>query len=229
LVIETPIHKKGKNNMYKYPNIEETLNEICEKEFSVSKVVNTITDFIEKMENKTSVIGVFDIDEFGDMCRKAGIKIENTYDITGYTNALKAIANTDKVDEKEKENFVRDFARYFGECSSDEDFCEDKIYVVIKNLSDNDDSDIVNKYDSWDEADKDVDDIYTGFCDDIYIAEVMWYEILGWIRERNCDAYNFCSVVDFDARGIEDGREYWEAENCEPDEDDDEEEYDDEE
>ena len=100
--------------------------------------------------------------------------------------------------------------RVLAESSDDEDLCEGKIYVVIDGMN------IVKEYPSWDEAEKDVDEWYTGCCDDLYIAENVLFPILCAVQAREWDeCLNFCIVMKFDATDIEDGRAYWEEANCE--------------
>lgn len=206
--------------MYNYPNIETTLNEICKSRNCTNKIVTTIIEFVDMVTAKNSIIDVFKTYEFDAVCKNIGITVKDTGDVTGYCNALKEIANTSTLSEDKKEEVIKEFAKYFGECSSDEDFCDEKIYVITKNLSSDDSGiDLVDEYDSWEQAEHDVDENYTSCCDDIFMAENMLYEILGWIRERTVDeCKNFCSIIEFNAAGLEDAREAWEAENCEPDE-----------
>lgn len=105
-------------------------------------------------------------------------------------------------------------AQTIADCSDDEDFCENKIYIVIKNFYD-ETEDYVKEYDSWEEAEKDIDEWYTSCCDDLYLAENLMYPILCAVQGREYDyTMNFCTVIEFNAAGFEEGREPWESENC---------------
>jgi hypothetical protein len=100
-------------------------------------------------------------------------------------------------------------AEELADCSDDEEFCNDKIYVVIKGLSE--EADDVYEFNSWEEAENDFDERYTSCCDDTFIAENVLFPILSYLREKEADKLmNFCSVIEFDATGLEENRENWE-------------------
>ena len=98
------------------------------------------------------------------------------------------------------------------EVAEDEDYCSEKVFVVIRNFGGKgDDNDLVFEYNSWEEAREDVDDRYIGCCDDVFIAEEMWLPILCQLNNQEFDEFkNFCSIVEFDAQYLEEIREDWE-------------------
>ena len=109
-------------------------------------------------------------------------------------------------------DYAMKIAQTIADYSDNEKYCSHKIYVVIKNFYG---TEFVKEYNFWDEAELDVDDWYIGCCDDAFLAENMLYPILCSIREREYDyTMNFCTVIEFNAYGIEDCREFWEEENC---------------
>ncbi len=219
--------------MYNTPSIKEILDNLMNtEELSFTTIVDTIINFIEKFKNKDVIRNVFMMDEVDEIGEKLGLwtidknfyfgseNAESNKPIEELTAMLKTVVETNKLSDEEKRNFIVGFADYFGECSEDEDFCDKKIYVIIKKNKSDGEIDIVNEYNNWDEASSDIDNTYIGCCDDAYLAEVMWFNILCWVRDQQADEYkNFCSIIEFDAEDIEDGRESWEAENCEQDED----------
>ena len=110
------------------------------------------------------------------------------------------------------------FAKGIAECAESEDCCENKIYVVIKGIDDSDYV-LVNEYNSYEEAEKETDELYTSCCDDIFWGENVLFPILCSVQMREWDyAMNFCTVYEYDATGIEESRESWEEENCPDDE-----------
>lgn len=207
--------------MYKEPCIREILKKQLNSErASVDEVLQTITDFVQKLENKEIVRGVFQTEEFLCMHRIIPtLTRANEKTIDELLAILKKVGTSKQLSEDKRKDFVFTFARLFAECSDDPYYCDNKIYILIKNLSENSGIDIVKEYDSWEDAEKDIDDIYVGCCDDAYMAENMWFTILCWCQEHQWDiAKNFCTIVEFDATGLEKGRQYWE-ENCENDAD----------
>ena len=140
------------------------------------------------------------------MCMHLGVNLTNQ----SVSEMLSLFEQFVDLNIPEKEQLVYDFVENFCECSDNEDTCDGKIYIVIKNLND-EDFDLVKEYDSWEDADADIDDIYVGCCDDAFLVEELWYHLLCSIRAREFDyTKNFCTVIEFNATGLEDAREAWE-------------------
>lgn len=215
--------------MYNQPNIKETINSILQKEnFSNKELVDAIINFINTLKNPDIAREGFKTEEFDDIGVKLGLWTKDPDYFFGsqYNNdnkpvkelipVLEKALKTDLLNDEEKRNFITEFANFFAECSEDEGFCSNKIYVLIKNISENSGVDIEKEYDSWEEAEKDIDDIYTGCCDDAYFAEKVWFTLLCYIQDCECDeCKNFCSILEYDCAGLESGRKEWEEENCE--------------
>jgi len=227
--------------MYKTFDIKEKIDEILSEEnVSTTKLVDAIVDFVnvcpcksimreafktEEFDKMGEMVGAWTVDE--EYCFGGEYESDNT-DIEELVNVLKKFIDAENINADTKIEYITEFAKYFGECSEEDDFCEDKIYVIIKNIGvdsnskGEDEYSIVEEFDNIYDAEKYVDDVYTGCCDDIYFAEHIWFSLLCDIQ--NNDWYykkNFSTIFMADAKGLEEGREYWEAENCDCDDDDD--------
>ena len=207
--------------MYNQKDIREVLEELLDNEnTNLSDFKNAIVDFYNKVENKEIFNCVFRGDEFEEICVLASIDDAHNYPYNeeSYDEMLKVFETFFDldIDGQVKKKAIFAFVRNFAHCSDDEDFCDNKVYVLIKNLSSDDSGvDWEKEYDSLDDAITDIDDIYTGCCDDSYLAECMWFQILCYLQSNEWDTcINFCKVFEFNVAGIEEGREYWEAENC---------------
>lgn len=229
--------------MYKTLDIKEKIDEILsEKNVSATKLVDTIVDFVnicpckgimrevfktEEFDKMGEMVGAWTIDE--EYCFGGEYESDNT-DIEELVNILKKFIDAKNINADTKIEYITEFAKYFGECSEEDDFCEDKIYVIIKNIGvdsnskSEDEYSVVEEFDNINDAEKYVDNVYTGCCDDIYFAERIWFGLLCDIQ--NNEWYykkNFSTIFMADAKGLEDAREDWEAENCEDDDYDEEE------
>lgn len=221
---------KGDLKMYLFEqsDIREKIeNVISEKKYSIKELKSIVFDFLNTLdeEHKNCVLGFIgmadvimpkiiednvspfiSIDDDRYICEEDTDKvlqfIQNLFDTTAICDDV-------------KREFLTELIGEFARMSDSENCCENKVFVVIKNFADEEGIFLVNEYDSWEAAEADIDDTYIGCCDDAYLAENMWFKILCYIQSREWDTLvNFCSVVEFDASGIEDGREYWEEENC---------------
>ena len=185
---------------YELPDIKEEISQIIEKDdFSVKDLQNLISEFFDKIDDD------FKIKIFSKIAKEIGYEGRVDQVLTYFYDV---IAETEEQDT-ENHYGVRVLAEEFANSSDDADFCDGKIYVVIKGIEEA--SDNVMEYNSWEDAERDIDERYTSCCDDIFMAENMLFPILNSIRIREADyTVNFCSVVEFDATNIEDGREDWE-------------------
>jgi hypothetical protein len=199
--------------MYNKPDIKKTISDLLEESpISLNTIVETIINFINEFSNKQAMESVFEIEEIEEMGNKLALwNTSKNRNIEDFINILKSVPNSTLLTNSEKEDFITNFAKHFCECSEDEDYCDGKVYVIIKNLSSDNTNDIVKEFDNWKDAEYDIDEAYIGCCDDYYLAENMWFEILCYVRAREADEYkNFCSIVEFDAEGLEEAREFWE-------------------
>ena len=185
---------------YELPDIKEEISQIIEKDdFSVKDLQNLISEFFDKIDDD------FKIKIFSKIAKEIGYEGRVDQVLTYFYDV---IAETEEQDT-ENHYGVRVLAEEFANSSDDADFCDGKIYVVIKGIEEA--SDNVMEYNSWEDAERDIDERYTSCCDDIFMAENMLFPILNSVRIREADyTVNFCSVVEFDATNIEDGREDWE-------------------
>lgn len=192
--------------MFKQNDIREILEDAMNKEATVAELKQIIINFVNEYPNPENLRCVFECEFFDEMCGHLGINLTNQ----SVQEMLSIFGQFVNLNIPEKEQLVHDFVENFYECSDDEDCCDSKIYIVIKNLSD-EDFDIVKEYDSWEDAEQDIDDLYTGCCDDVFFAENVWFSILCSIQNREWDfVKNFCAVIEFNASGLEDSREDWE-------------------
>ena len=193
--------------MFKDVDIREILEDAMEKEVSIAELKNLIMDFVKKYSAIDNFRCVFDCDEFDTMCTLLNVDTSNKSTEELFDVFEQFVSS----DINNKEELVYDFVENFCECSDDEDCCENKIYIIVKNISDQDEDSIVKEYDSWEDAEHDIDDLYTGCCDDVFFAENVWFSILCSIQNREWDfVKNFCTVIEFNASGLEDSREDWE-------------------
>lgn len=185
---------------YELPDVKEEISQIIEKDdFSVKDLQNLISEFFDKIDDD------FKIKIFSKIAKEIGYEGRVDQVLTYFYDV---IAETEEQDT-ENHYGVRVLAEEFANSSDDVDFCDGKIYVVIKGIQEA--SDNVMEYNSWEDAERDIDERYTSCCDDIFMAENMLFPILNSVRIREADyTVNFCSVVEFDATNIEDGREDWE-------------------
>lgn len=185
---------------YELPDIKEEISQIIEKDdFSVKDLQNLISEFFDKIDDD------FKIKIFSKIAKEIGYEGRVDQVLTYFYDV---IAETEEQDT-ENHYGVRVLAEEFANSSDDEDFCDGKIYVVIKGLDET--SEDVREYNSWEDAERDIDEQYTSCCDDVFMAENILFPILNSIRFHEADyTVNFCSVVEFDATGFEDGREDWE-------------------
>lgn len=214
--------------MYKERDIREVLEEMIEDENTkLSSFKDIIVKFFNDYKNIDALSSVFCCDAFETMCEHLGIEDAHDYPYAEEnTNEMLKLFQQFfdlDIDEEIKKELVHNFAKNFAECSDDADYCEGKIYIIVKNLSENNEYSIVEEFDDWDAAEKYADEWYTGCCDDLYIGENMLFPILCQVQSREWDTVmNFCSIVEFDATYIEEGRESWEQVNCDFDDCDDE-------
>ena len=222
--------------MYNKPDIKETLNILMKKNVPLKEIINAVREFTKDIEDESIIresfkfpemdemgerLGLWEIDEsffFGNAKADADIQIDELFDI------LNKAINAGHLTEEEKKEFIFAFARNFGECSETEEFCENKVYVIIKNIGkdsnfdDEDEYDIVEKFNNINDAESYVDDIYIGCCDDAYFAEEVWFRLLCDIQSNEWDTLkNFCKIFEVNAKGLEEGRASWEEANLEQD------------
>ena len=136
--------------------------------------------------------------------------IQQFEDKSIFEDILNAINNAEDITE---------VAAEFAKNSDDEDFCDKKIFVVIKNLDGIEGNNLVKEYNSLEDAVRDIDDTYTGCCDDVCFAENVWFPLLCALQSNGWDyLVNYCSVFECDAQYIDEIREGWEADweagNC---------------
>jgi len=212
--------------MYKEKDIREVLEKMIEDENTeLSSFKDIIVKFFNDYKNIGALSPVFCCDAFEAMCEHLGIEDAHDYpyaeeNANEMLKLFQQFFDLD-IDEKSKRELVHNFAKNFAECSDDADYCEGKIYIIVKNLSENNEYSIVEEFDDWDAAEKYADEWYTGCCDDLYIGENMLFPILCQVQSREWDTVmNFCSIVEFDATCIEEGRESWEQANCDGEDDD---------
>lgn len=214
--------------MYKERDIREVLEKMIEDEDTkLSSFKDIIVKFFNDYKNIDALSPIFCCDAFETMCEHLGIEDAHDYPYAEEnTNEMLKLFQQFfdlDIDEESKRELVHSFAKNFAECSDDADYCEGKIYIIVKNLSENNKYSIVEEFDDWDAAEKYADEWYTGCCDDLYIGENMLFPILCQVQSREWDTViNFCSIVEFDATYIEEGRESWEQANCDFDDCDDE-------
>lgn len=214
--------------MYKERDIREVLEKMIEDEDTkLSSFKDIIVKFFNDYKNIGALSPVFCCDAFETMCEHLGIEDAHDYPYAEEnTNEMLKLFQQFfdlDIDEKIKKELVHSFAKNFAECSDDADYCEGKIYIIVKNLSENNEYSIVEEFDDWDAAEKYADEWYTGCCDDLYIGENMLFPILCQVQSHEWDTVmNFCSIVEFDATYIEEGRKSWEQANCDFDDCDDE-------
>ena len=219
--------------MYKSDDIKDILGRmLVDKTAALVSFKETIVNFFNAYKNIDALRGVFCCDAFAEMCELLGIEDAHDYSYAeeSATEMLRLFQQFFDlaIDENKKRNLVCGFAANFAECSADEDYCDGKIYIIVKNLSENDEYSIVKEFDNWDDAEYDANEWYTSCCDDLYIGENLLFPILCQVQEREWDMIkNFSIILEFNALGIEDGREAWEAANCDFDDCDDYDEEDD--
>ena len=173
--------------MYKHKDIKVVLETmLSDKTTDLIAYKQVIADFCNKVPNKNVLRCVFQCEEFEAICEKFNIENAQDYPYVeeDIENMLKMFYDLFELPlhDNEKENLIMTFVKNFAFCSDDEECCENKIYIVVKNLA-NEDSDFVQEYDSWDEATKEVDEWYTSCCDDLYLAD------------KNMPAYSFEDVT----------------------------------
>ncbi len=214
--------------MYNEKDIREVLETLLGEETTpLTAFRDTIVEFYDKFDNKEVFNCVFCSDEFEEICVLSNVEDPHDYPYIeeNYDEMLKVFKEFFdlSIDENTKKDAVLDFVRNLISCSDDENFCDNKVFVLIKNLySDDSGIDIEKEYASLDDAISDIDDTYVGCCDDAYLAERMWFQILCYLQSDEWDTcINFCKVFEFNAAGIEDGRKNWEKENCDFDDYDD--------
>lgn len=206
--------------MYKEPNIKETILTLCqEKTPNIKSIEKVILDFFSKYPKSDNLGFVFDCTAYKQMCKSLGITQTKKFILTktNFNTLLKTFKDfcASNIPETQKTVLILKFARNFAELSEDEECCENNVHVVIKNLSENKDFVIDNEYDSWEEAEKDIDNTYIGCCDDFFLAENMWFPLLCYVRDREYDFLkNFSSFIEFNADGLEKEREEWENNHC---------------
>lgn len=219
--------------MYQREDIKEVLlKDIENGNINLKDVYDKIIDFAKAYDNYEAFRLIFDCSAVEKMCEALDINfddgnlaycIENAVDLF---DILKEFLDSDVSDDEKKEIFF-DFVKEFAEASDDEDYCECKIYVIVKNIGKNSDDteteyNIIETFDDIADAENYVDETYIGCCDDSYYAEMIWFRLLSDIQSNCWDTLmNFSKIFEVDAKGLEDGRKNWEAENCEPDEEDD--------
>lgn len=215
--------------MYKHEDIKEVLLKEISKENADPKVIyDEIIDFVKEFNNYETFRLIFDCSAVEKMCKVLNIDfdegniaycIENAIDLF---DILKDFLDSNVSDGEKREVFF-EFVKEFANASDDEEYCENKIYVIVKNIEKDADFDgedeynVVEKFDDIDDAESYVDETYIGCCDDSYYAEEIWFRLLCDIQNNEWDTLvNFSKVFEVDAKGLEVGRENWEAENCEP-------------
>ena len=186
--------------LYDMADIKEGILEIiADEKYSLDDLRDNLTAFLDYTGDYKDVIGDILASEV-DYSGTGKQLLEYLYEV---------FASTELTDD-EKRCILTPVMTAFAESSDEEDLCDGKIYVVIDGM------DIVKEYHSWDEAERDIDDWYTGCCDDIFIAENVLFPILCAVQAREWDeCLNYCIVMKFDATDIEDAREAWEEANCE--------------
>ena len=186
--------------LFEMSDIKERILYLTSKdEYSLEEMKGVLSDFCDKIGNDMKK-------KVGDMMSEQTGLGDNGDEFWNYLNEM---FESELPDELKRET-VSPIVYEIAECSDMEDFCDGKIYIVIHGM------DITKEYDSWEDAIKDIDEWYIGCCDDAYIAENVLFQILCYAQEHECDrCINYCSVLEFDATDIEDGREDWENENCE--------------
>ena len=220
--------------LFEQSDIREKIeNIISKKDYSINELKDVVFNFLNILDEEhkklvLSFIGMADvvvpkviednvlplisIDDDRYICE------ENTDKVLQF---IQNVFETTAICDDVKREFLNELIGEFARMSDSENCCDNKVFVVIKNFADEEGIFLVKEYNSWDVAESDIDDTYTGCCDDAYLAENMWFQILCYVQNQEWDTLvNFCSVVEFDASGLEEGREYWEKENCEFDEDD---------
>lgn len=201
--------------LYKQNDIKEEINKIIQNDdFDIIELKNVVLNFFNGLDEKFKefVIKSLQDADYSDLDFYSGHNV---------VEMISAVCDSDVISYSDKRRILTVLSKTIADCSDDEDYCDGKIYVVTKNLSD-DGSELVEEYNSWEEAEKDVDERYTSCCDDAYLAETVLFSILCSVKEREWDfTVNFCTVFEFNASGFEDGREPWEAANCEYDDCDD--------
>lgn len=182
-------------HLYEMADVKENILEaIADDEYSIDNLRDTLSAFLDYTGDYKNVIAGMIASE-----------VEYAGNGEEFLKYLYEIFASTEMTDAEKRDILTPVMIAFAECSDEEDFSGGKIYVVIKGM------DIVKEYDSWENAEKDVDDWYTGCCDDIYFAETALFPILCGIQNREWDeCLNYCIVFEFDATDIEDGRESWE-------------------
>ncbi len=201
--------------MYRECCIRELLEEkLNEKDIRTTEILDIITDFVYRLENKELVREVFRKKAFTRMYELMPTTVPaDEKSIEELLSVVRKIGISGQLKENDRRRFILTFAKVFAECSDNPEYCENKIYILIKNMTENSGVNIVKEYDSWEDAEKDIDDIYIGCCDDAYMAESMWFPILQCCQERQWDiTKNFCTIIEFDAVGLEGARKYWEQE-----------------
>lgn len=195
--------------LYELPDLKDEINRIIKDDtFSQHKLKTMLLDFFNRLDNdfRTKIINLIS-EECYEIIPNSNITPNNFIDVI-----------SEIFDDASKQNLAISIANTIADCSDSEELCEHKIYIVIKNLYDDSDRDMVKEYDSWEEAEKDIDEWYTSCCDDLFIAENMMFPILCSVQSREFDfTSNFCTVIEFDATGLEECRESWEDENCDYD------------
>lgn len=186
--------------IFELPDIKEEISRIIEKDnFSVKELQDLISGFFDKIDDD------FKIKIFNKIAKEIGYEGKSGHVLAYFYDV---IAETEGQDSKSNYG-VRVLAEEFANCSDDEDFCDGKIYIVIKGLDETFDD--VREYNSWEDAERDIDEQYTSCCDDVFMAENILFPVLNSIRSREADyTVNFCSVIEFDATDLEAGREEWE-------------------
>ncbi len=191
-------------DLYKQKDIKEEIYRIINTDaFPLSVLSDTITSFFHNMDTdfRVKVLQSLYNADYPD------IDFENKKNVL---DLFMEIYNSSTITDERKQTMMVSIAKTIADCSDNEDYCDNKIYVIIKNLSD-DNSELIEEYDSWEEAEKKVDDWYIGGCGDIFIGENVLYPILCSVREREYDyCVNFCTIVELNASGLEDVRECWE-------------------
>ena len=185
--------------LFEIPDIKERILYLTSKgEYSLKEMKGVLSDFCDKIGNDMKK-------KVGDMMSEQTELGDNGDEFWSYLNEMFESELPDKLKRETISSIVNEIA----ECSDMEDFCDGKVYVIIQGM------DITKEYDSWEDTIKDIDEWYIGCCDDAYIAENVLFQILCYAQEHECDrCINYCSILEFDATDIEDGREYWENENC---------------
>lgn len=186
--------------LYKLSDIKEELKVFSHNsDENIVKISSILINFFSNVEEELTIkILSLLFDEIG--------AVPTSNDLRQFNNLLQEpIKNRD---------FIFEISNAIVNISDVEDFCDNKIYIVVTNFY-GETADYVREYDSWEEAEKDIDEWYTSCCDDLYMAENMMFPILCAVQGREYDyTVNFCTVIEFNAIGLEEGRESWEDENC---------------